>query len=90
MKSRTTKEFRKRLKQLPRPVYKNAIRAYALWRKDPYHRSLHFERVSQSEPLYSVHIGIKYRALGAVENGQIYWIWIGSHAEYDELLKRMR
>jgi hypothetical protein len=45
--------------------------------------------VSQSQPVYSVRIGIGYRALGLQEGDQISWFWIGSHAEYDEMLKRL-
>jgi hypothetical protein len=39
--------------------------------------------------VYSVRIGIGYRALGLRKDEQIYWFWIGSHAEYDDLLKRI-
>lgn len=40
-------------------------------------------------PIYSVRIGISYRALGLRDEEQIYWFWIGSHAEYDDLLRRL-
>ncbi|WRH68701.1 MAG: hypothetical protein RSE13_11420 [Planktothrix sp. GU0601_MAG3] len=36
---------------------------------------------------WSVRIGIHYRALAVEENGEIAWFWIGSHAEYDRLLR---
>jgi len=39
--------------------------------------------------VYSVRIGIGYRALGLRDADHVYWFWIGSHAEYDELLKRL-
>jgi len=66
-----------------------SARAYALWRPDPYHPSLRFKRVSQRQPIYSVAIGIGYRALGLREADHVYWFWIGPHAEYDELLKHL-
>jgi mRNA-degrading endonuclease RelE of RelBE toxin-antitoxin system len=90
MKSAITKNFRKQLKLLPKPAYESSVRAYTLWQQNPYHPSLHFKRVSRSEPLYSVRISLQYRALGLLENDSISWFWIGSHSEYDELLKRMR
>jgi hypothetical protein len=34
-------------------------------------------------------LGLGYRALGLREADHIYWFWIGSHAEYDELLRRL-
>lgn len=89
MKSSVTKEFRELLDQLPIEVQQQAGRAYAIWRTNPYHNSLQFKRVSQKQPIYSARISIGYRALGLRENDQIYWFWIGAHAEYDELLKRL-
>jgi len=77
------------LDQLPVAVQQQADRAYALWRSDPYHPSLEFKRVSQRQPIYSVHVGIGYRALELREADHIYWFWIGTHAEYDQLLKRL-
>lgn len=89
MKSSVTKEFRELLDQLPIEVQQQAGRAYAIWRTNPYHNSLQFKRVSQRQPIYSARISIGYRAFGLRENDQIYWFWIGAHAEYDELLKRL-
>ena len=89
MKSSVTKEFRELLDQLPIEVQQQAGRAYAIWRTNPYHNTLQFKRVSQRQPIYSARISIGYRALGLRENDQIYWFWIGAHAEYDELLKRL-
>lgn len=89
MKSSVTKAFRKRLDELPSNVQEQAARAYALWRADPYHPSLQFKRVSQAQPIYSARIGLAHRTLGLREADQMYWFWIGTHAEYDELLKRL-
>ena len=89
MKSSTTGEFRKRLNQLPISVREQANKAYELWRDNPYHPSLQFKRVSQQQPVYSARISLNYRALGLLENRQIYWFWIGTHSEYDEFLKRL-
>jgi hypothetical protein len=89
VKSSVTKEFRRRLERLPVAIQEQASGIYALWRSNPYHNSLQFKRVSQRQPIYSVRVGIGYRALGLREEDHIYWFWIGPHAEYDELLKRL-
>jgi hypothetical protein len=89
VRSSVTKEFRKRLEQLPSEVQEQAARKYALWRLDPNHPSLQFKELSSSQSIFSVRIGIGYRALGLRIGDQIDWFWIGSHAEYDALLKRL-
>ncbi|MBO3460594.1 hypothetical protein G7B40_007790 [Aetokthonos hydrillicola Thurmond2011] len=90
MKSSVTKAFRKQLNQLPATVQEQAEKAYDLWREDPYHSSLQFKRVSQRQPIYSARVSLNYRVLGFLESDcYIYWFWIGTHDEYDELIKRL-
>lgn len=90
MKSSINSAFRKALSRLPADVQAQAQKAYKLWRQDPYHNSLQFKRVNKEPPIYSVRVGIGYRALGLLEPGNhIYWFWIGIHAEYDNFLKRL-
>jgi hypothetical protein len=89
MKSKRTKRFRDLLRALPSDAIKQAYAAYRLFKRDPFHPSLQFKRVSKQKPLYSVRIGISYRALGLREaDDVIVWIWIGPHADYDKLLSR--
>ena len=40
--------------------------------------------------LVSVRVGRRYRALGYQENDEVSWFWIGSHADYDRLVDRLR
>lgn len=89
MNSSVTKEFRKLLESLPPEVREQAERAYALWRLDPYHPSLQFKQVSRRQQIYSVRVGIGYRALGLREDDHVFWFWIGSHTQYDQFLKRL-
>ena len=89
MNSSITKEFRKQLEALQSEVREQADRAYGLWRLDPYHPSLQFKQVSRRQQIYSVRVGMGYRALGLREEDHIFWFWIGSHAQYDEFLKRL-
>src|SRR5437763_23499 len=57
---------------------------FALLKRDPRHPSLHFKRVGR---YWSARVGLRYRAL-AVEVDDVYvWFWIGSHADYDRLIR---
>ena len=87
MKSYVTDDFIKAFRALPDGVKDLARKHYRLWRANPYHPSLHFKRVHRTEPLYSVRIGLGWRALGLLEDDGIAWFWIGSHAEYDRLIR---
>lgn len=89
MKSVVTADFRELLRGLPGSVQRQARRAYALWRNDPYHPSLQFKRVSQRQPVFSARVGLDYRALAFWKGEAVTWFWIGTHAEYDSLLARL-
>ena len=88
MRSRTTAQFRRRLRALPEEVQRQAKNAYQQFRRNPWHRSLRFKQVHPYQPLYSVRITKGYRAVGKRDERGVLWFWIGSHADYDELLKR--
>jgi hypothetical protein len=88
MKSRTLPSFWKQFAALPERVQRRAYRAYQLWRVNPFAHSLYFKRVSDSEPIYSVRIGLEYRALGLLDGDTIYWCFIGNHDEYEQALKK--
>ena len=86
IESRTTREFRQTFASLPRDIRKHAQRAYRLFRADPHHSSLRFKKVDEESNVYSVRIGLGYRALAVLDGSTIVWFWIGSHAECDRLL----
>lgn len=85
MKSKLTRGFRKRFDRLPTDIQEQAKAAYRLWKVDPYYPSLQFKRIDPEEPIYSVRIGLHYRAVGIWEGDTILWHFIGTHAEYDHL-----
>jgi hypothetical protein len=87
LKSRPTEEFFSLFGKLPSNVRESARKSYRLWRDNPSHPSLHFKRIHGEEPLYSVRIGRGWRALGLLEDDTVTWFWIGSHAEYDRLIR---
>ena len=69
---------------LPTEVRATADKNYALLKADPRHPSLHFKKVG---PLWSVRVGDRYRALGSPIDEGVHWFWIGTHADYDQLLR---
>lgn len=84
MRSRTTKRFRELLAGLPEPIQRQAQEAYQRFHENPAHPSLRFKPISPRDPsIYSVRIGLHYRAIGLREEDYVLWIWIGSHADYD-------
>jgi hypothetical protein len=88
MRSSRTKNFQKLFVKLPQRIKETAKKNYELWRKNPFHSSLEFKEVKPKENIWSVRVGIGWRALGVMkaEEKKIVWFWIGSHAEYDKIL----
>lgn len=89
MKSRTTTQFRKLFADLPKQVQQQARTAYRQFQEDPNYPSLCFKKVHPELPIYSARISKNYRAVGQVDGDTVIWFWIGSHAEYDRLLRQM-
>ena len=82
---RTTARFWKCLENsalvLSRQIAK---KNFELLKANPSHPSLHFRKIGI---FWSVRAGLNYRAL-AVENADDYiWVWIGTHDEYEKMLK---
>jgi len=90
MISRTTNGFWKCYGTLPEQIRKEAKKAYANFKKNPYHPGLHFKRVHSTRPIFSLRITKDYRAVGIQHDKQIIWFWIGSHGDYNKLLKQLR
>lgn len=87
MISRINAEFRKHFRRLPSAIQTSARKAYQLWRQNPAHPSLQFKRIHNTEPLYSIRVALGWRALGLMDGDTITWFWIGSHADYDRLIR---
>ena len=90
MNSVTTLRFRKAYSRLPENIKETTRKAYRLWKKDTFHASLQFKQVHSTHPIFSVRINISYRALGVKEGNTLIWFWVGSHAEYDKLLRAIK
>lgn len=87
MKHRTLPRFWHHYQQLPKEARELADKNFDLIKSDPRHPSLHFKKVDADRKLWSVRIGLQYRALGVEKPDGILWFWIGSHAEYDKILE---
>lgn len=69
---------------LPDHIRALADKNFALLKSDPRHPSLQLKKAGR---YYSVRVGLRYRALAVETEGGLMWFWIGSHADYDALLK---
>lgn len=85
MKHQANPRFWRCYRGLPKEVRELADRNYALLKADPSHGSLHFKKIGE---LWSVRVGLHYRALATDVEDDLVWFWIGSHAEYDKLVGR--
>ena len=69
---------------LPSAVRETADKNFALLKNDPRHPSLRLKRIGR---FWSVRVGEDYRSLGVDIEGGILRFWIGSHSEYEKLIR---
>lgn len=86
MKSYINDDFLKAYRRLPKDVREQARKAYQLFRDNPQHPSLNFKPIHPTQSVYSARISRTHRALGVLSGDEIVWFWIGSHADYDQLI----
>jgi len=72
-------------RKLPEQVRVLADKNYALLKENPQHSSLQLKKIGR---FWSVRVGLHYRALAVEADGNLVWFWIGSHADYDALIKQ--
>ena len=90
MTSHLTADLRKRFERPPLDVQEQARQSYRRWRSNPQHSGLDYKRVSQAIPLYSVRVGLHWRAPALKDAESLDWFWISPHAQYDKLLDQLR
>ena len=88
MISRTQADFWRCFDALPPAIQEQARERFQLWRGDAFHATLHFKPLVGD--VWSVRVNQQYRALGRRKGSLIVWFWIGSHAQYDDLVRRLR
>lgn len=86
MNSHITNDFLKLFRRLPDSIKNSARKSYLVWKDNHYHPSLNFKEIKTGTNIYSVRIGIGWRALGILRDDNIVWFWIGSHAGYDKII----
>lgn len=76
--------FWEKYEELPDSIQELADKNFELLKADPKHPSVHLKKAGK---YWSARVGMKYRALGVEIDEGMLWFWIGTHAEYDKLLK---
>ena len=70
-------------RQLPEAIRALADKNFALLKADPRHPSIRLKKIGV---LYSVRVGLHYRALAKERPDGLQWFWIGHHSTYERLL----
>jgi hypothetical protein len=77
-------EFWSHYRQLPPQIRALADKNFALLKNDAHHASLRLKKVGN---FWSVRVGRRHRALAKEREEGLVWFWIGSHDEYERLIK---
>lgn len=81
---RATSRFWTCFANLSEDVQHVARKNYALLKANPRHPSLHFKKVGK---FWSVRVGLTHRALAIEDGDGFIWVWIGTHDEYQRMLR---
>lgn len=84
MKHHASEDFWACYDRLPPSIRAVADNNFQLLKSDPHHPSLHLKKVGR---LWSVRVGLGWRALAVRDGEDMVWFWIGSHSDYDKLLR---
>jgi hypothetical protein len=82
--SKTLLEFWVLYDALPEDIQRRADKQFSLFAPNPKHPSIQLKPVGG---FWSVRITDAYRALAFREGDVFTWFWIGSHSEYERLIK---
>ena len=86
MKHFASPSFWECFEKLPITVQNLAKKNFTLLKNNSEHPSLHLKKVNK---YWSVRVGRRYRCLAIeIEKGML-WFWIGTHTEYDSMLKNI-
>jgi hypothetical protein len=82
---RTTDRFWQRYWGLPKNVQALADKNFQLLKANPWHPSLQLKKVGG---FWSARVGLGHRALAVEDGDGRIWVWIGSHDEYQRIIKK--
>jgi len=85
MTHRASRKFWQHYRQLPAAIQNLADKNFKLLKSNPRHPSLQLKTVGQ---MWSARVGALYRALAVASGNDLVWFWIGTHAEYNKIVKR--
>ncbi len=81
---RTAPRFWMHYESLPNEIREIANKNFKLLKTDPRHPSLQFKKIGI---FWSARVGFAHRAL-AIEDGEDFiWVWIGTHDEYERMIR---
>ena len=91
MRHFTNPHFWECYQKLPREIQELADENFKLLKRDLRHPSLQLKHVlvkrEKVNRYWSARVGIKYRAMAIEIEEGLVWFWIGTHAEYDKLIR---
>jgi hypothetical protein len=79
----TNADFWGMYSKLPKELKAASKEKFKLFLKDPRHPSLRFKPLKKDPDLWSVRVNISIRAVCYRKGEDLYWYWIGTHAEFD-------
>ncbi len=77
-------DFWRLYEQLPETIRRLADKNFDLLKADPRHPSLRLKKVGR---YWSARIGDHHRTLAVESPDGLIWFWIGTHADYDRLIR---
>ena len=83
---RTTDRFWKCFDRLPATIKNIASQNFEILKSNPRHASLHFKKVGK---FWSARVGLNHRALAVEDSNDFIWVWIGTHDEYERMIKKV-
>jgi mRNA-degrading endonuclease RelE of RelBE toxin-antitoxin system len=83
---KTTDRFWKCFDKLPRKIQELARENFELLKNDPNYPSLQLKRIGN---LWSARVTLNYRVLAYEDGEDFIWLWIGTHEEYERMIKTM-
>lgn len=85
MNHKASPRFWQCFNSLPEDVQGRARRAFETLKESPDHPALGLKRIGK---FWSARVGLHYRALAFEDGDHVVWFWIGTHSEYDQLIRQ--
>mgnify|MGYP001344808296 CR=1 FL=1 len=87
MKSVRLASFIKTFDKLPIEIKRQTVETYIKWKLNPKMLSLDFKNIRKN--IYSIRVGLNYRAFAKKDKDTYMWFWIGSHEDYNKMIKQL-